>query len=407
MPRSRRILIICGDTPCGRDMVRGIDSYCRVSGRWEYHLEGEKSPESPRRCELAIRQWHAEGMIVQIRTEEIASLVRRSGLPAVHVSGSSAFDMPMVIPDFAAAGRIAAEYFLNAGFSNFAFCSLTPEYSSATISQSFTATLAIHGHVCTVFTDICKTGHETNWVKNRRRMSSWLASLKRPLALLCMNDLRAREVVSECGRLGLRVPEDVAVVGVGNGEFFCRMSSPQISSVDTHSQRIGYAAAELLERLLRGCRPPKGPILVPPRGVVERQSSKTFVVADQDVAEALRYIRDHSQEPICVKELLRLLQLSRKTLERRFEKFVGHTPKQEILRVRLGRVKGLLAEPGISIPAVAKASGFTSAGSFCHFFRRAAGVSPVKYRRERSGRNLAGNAPAAAGELTRAIARIQ
>ena len=82
--------------------------------------------------------------------------------------------------------------------------------------------------------------------------------------MLCIYDLKAIEVTLACRRLGIKVPDHLAIVGAGNEEFLCRMSNPPLCSVDTNKQEVGYQAAKLLDRLLHGGKAPAKPILITP-----------------------------------------------------------------------------------------------------------------------------------------------
>ena len=155
---------------------------------------------------------------------------------------------------------------------------------------------------------------------------------------------------------------------------------PPLSSVDIDIQRIGYKAARMLHRRLMGAKFPAKAILVAPRRVVVRQSSNVVAVEDPDIAAAMRFIRDHAGEPLSVKDILREVPISRKVLERHFEKLVGRTPKAEILRVRLDRAKMLLSETDLPMPEVAQRSGFANNEMLPRYFRKKIGMTPTQYR---------------------------
>src|SRR5262249_29800449 len=157
---------------------------------------------------------------------------------------------------------------------------------------------------------------------------------------------------------GLRVPDEVAVIGVDNDEFLCHLSSPPLSSVNTGAERVGYEAAALLDRLMAGGRPPTAPILLPPVGVVVRSSTDVVASEDRELAELIRFVRDNACGGLRVEEALRRSSLSPSTMQRRFKALLGRTPKQEILRVQLERAKQLLAETDLTVAEVAAKCGF-------------------------------------------------
>ena len=98
----------------------------------------------------------------------------------------------------------------------------------------------------------------------------------------------------------------------------------------------------------------------------------------------MRFIRDHAQAPISVKDLLQAVAISRRALERRFEASVGRTPKQEIMRVRINRAQQMLAQTDLAAATIAMQCGFTRPDKLSTAFRRETGVTPVEYRRQHS-----------------------
>jgi LacI family transcriptional regulator len=381
MPHVKRLLLVGVDT-IGRGAVQGAHNYCQAHGNWEYHLD-DKSPEAIARALLAIRRWKTSGIgiLASVSNDAIERLIRTSGVPAVNVSGVRKLDLPAVTVDNVAAGRMAAQHFLDNGFRNFAFCAATIELFSRERCEGFSRRVGEAGFCCSVFTDRF-TGEADAWAINRRRQDRWLRSLKKPTAIMCMYDKRGHEVAWACRRLGLRVPIDVALVGVCVDESVCLMSSPPLSSVDVDLQRIGYEAARLVDSLIEGGKPPAERLLIPPRRVVARQSSDIVMIDDPEIAAAMHFIRKHVGKPIGVKDLLREVPISRKTMERGFKKFIGRMPKEEIMRLRMDSAQRLLDETDLSIDAVAEKSGFTDQTTFSISFRRKTGITPTIYRRK-------------------------
>src|SRR5262249_13925373 len=162
-----------------------------------------------------------------------------------------------------------------------------------------------------------------------------------------------------CRRINVRVPDEVAVIGVDNDEILCNLSSPPLTSVDINTERIGYEAAALLDRLMAGAGAPRQPKLLPPRGVVPRQSTDVLATEDHELAAVIRYIREHACEGLRLKDLLHTTGLSHRTLERRVRELLGRSPKEEITRVQLERAKRLLTETDLPVPVIPPKSPFS------------------------------------------------
>jgi LacI family transcriptional regulator len=190
------------------------------------------------------------------------------------------------------------------------------------------------------------------------------------------------QVVEACRLAGLRVPDEVAVVGVDNDDLFCGLARPSLSSIIVPAERIGFEAAAVLERLLAGAKAPRNPRLIPPAGVVTRQSSDVLAGGDPDVTAAVRFIRDHGHRPISVEDVLRAVPVSRRSLERRFRALLGRGLGEEIRRAHLQRAKDLLAATALSVTEVAGQAGFAGVHYLSRVFRQETGLTPTAYRRQ-------------------------
>jgi LacI family transcriptional regulator len=177
------------------------------------------------------------------------------------------------------------------------------------------------------------------------------------------------------------VPDDVAVIGVDNDVHLCNLCTPPLSSIDVNPSRIGYEAAALLMQLMNGAPRPTEPVMLgPPRGVVPRQSTDVLAVEDEDVAGALRYIRERATEGIQVRDVIANARRSPSTLERRIKATVGRTIKAEITRARMQRAKLLLQETDLAISTIAVRSGFSEPKYFCEVFRQTEQMTATAYR---------------------------
>lgn len=363
-----------------RGALRGIKNYA-VSQPWMIRMA------DPQNTSLeTIRRWDPAGIIFQGRLPAEAAEVVGLGRPTVNVSGVLEPQLaPRVGADDAAVGRLGAEHFLERGFRHFAFVGYSNYYYSNRREAAFIAALRKAGFRCEVFHEISELAERravSDWTSVDEQLHRWLLSLPRPTALMACNDFQGFELAQACRMAGLRVPEDVAILGVDNDELLCEMSQPALSSIALPSARIGYEAAAMLSRLMRGGSAPRTPELLPPTGVVVRASSDTVALDDAELAAALRFIRERAWDPIGVRDVAARTSLSRRSLERRFTQTLGRTPLQEIRRVRMERAKQLLANTDQPMPQVAQASGFSNAERLSVVFREESGMTPTEYRRQ-------------------------
>jgi LacI family transcriptional regulator len=181
------------------------------------------------------------------------------------------------------------------------------------------------------------------------------------------------------------VPEEVAVVGAENEETLCTFATPPLSSIRYDGQTVGYIAAEMLDRLMRGKRLRRKAVVVPPRSIVVRHSSDVLVINDPLVAHAARLIREQALSGLNVDQLCRKLNASRSTLDRRMKAALKRSPKQEILRVRFREVERLLRETDLTVETIASQTGFAHSHYLQAAFKEAHGMTPGAWRRGQAG----------------------
>jgi LacI family transcriptional regulator len=290
--------------------------------------------------------------------------------------------LPLVANDEEGAGRLAAEHLLERRFTNFVYSGYTDQVWSERRCRGFRETLAQAGHTCEVHYYPRTFTTANTWEKAQQELTAWLRGLPKPLGVMACSDRHAYNVLDACQRARLTVPDDVAVVGVDNEEALCRLSNPPLSSVANSPRAVGYQAAQLLDQLMNGGADPATvePILIPPQGVVTRRSTDIMVVEDTVVSEALRFIREHASESIDVCEVVQQVSVSRSMLYRRFQKALGRSPHEHILRVRMDRVKELLVQTSLPLERIAALTGFQHVEYLVAVFKREVGMTPGRYR---------------------------
>jgi LacI family transcriptional regulator len=282
---------------------------------------------------------------------------------------------PSILNDNREVGRVAVRHLLERGLRSLAFYGPRGRWwSDERLAGAREA--APGGRIA-----VRRSGPQP-WEAEQAGLGRWLAGLPGPAGLFAANDILGLRALDACRRSGLGVPEQVAVVGADDDAELCELSDPPLSSVAFHPERAGFEAASLLDRLMRGERAPRRPLLVAPRGVTTRQSTDVLAIADPHVARALHFIRRHACEGINAASVLREVGLSRRSLEHRFRKALGRTPKAEIRRLQIERAKGLLSGTELKIAAVADRCGFHQAAYLCAVFRRAVGTTPAAWRRQ-------------------------
>ena len=369
-------LVIETSLASGRDILRGIARYVREYGPWSIYLEPRGLEES---VPGWLRNWDGDGIIARFQNARIARAIVSTGIPTVDVLGVVRRpELPLAHVDNAAIARLAAEHLLERGFRRFAFCGLDGTNWSDERRDAFGQAVALAGGECIVYRP---RGARGTWEDEQDRIAEWVRSLPRPCGVMACNDPRGQKVLEACRRSGVRVPDEVAVVGVDNDEPICEIADPTLSSVVADHEGVGYQAAALLDRARAGEIGAGVAVFVPPVGVVTRRSSDVLALADREVAAAIGLIREHACLGLQVDEVCQKLALSRSTLQRRFRQVLGHTIHDEIVRVRLGRAQELLAETEMPIAAIAVRCGFSCQEYLGAVFRARLGQTPASYRR--------------------------
>lgn len=358
----------------GRSIIKGVAAFANRHGPWHLHVE----PEGERR--LLPHGWQGDGVIARLSTPAVARAVLGLGVPVVNVSGifleGPAAKLPRVCNDRGASGSMAARHLIDRGFRNFGYVGLPTLAYVREHQEAFAAALDRAGFACHAHAlgrGLEKTGRPS-------RLIAWLEGLPKPVGILTWSNVQGRAVIDACRRAEILVPEDVAVLSGDDDQLLCESCFPQLSAIAVAAERIGEQAAELLQLLIERRPLPPTPILVPPIGIITRQSTDTLAVDNPDLVRAIGYIREHATRNIHVEDVLAAVPLSRRSLERIFQDSLGRSPAQEIRRVRIERAKQLLATTDLPIPKVATASGFGTGEYLATIFRQATGMTPLKYR---------------------------
>lgn len=373
----------------GRGLLRGILRYSRLHGPWSLHVApGHIDQVLPK-----AKSWRGTGIIARIRSPEMEKVIRSTRLPFVASSLRESRSARTwnkfgeIRTDSEAIARMGAAHLLEVGLRRFAFCGFANCAWSSHREKAFLQFSKDGGYPCSAHhIALANWMQRPNWIESWQHeqpiMVKWLRSLPKPVGLMACNDVCGREVLQACATAGLRVPDQVSVVGVDNDEMMCELSNPALSSVVLDIEKAGYNAAQLLDGLMRG-QPAGGQIVwVRPTHVATRRSSEAIIQEDALVGEALQFIREHAKRPVSVSDVTDELRVSRRTLERRFFRATGRTVLSEIMRFHLKRAKQILLETDLPCHKVAVESGFGSVKTFNRSFGRQEGTTPQNFRRQ-------------------------
>lgn len=359
-------------------LMSGILDYARDHGDWSF----ARVPEALSPSIDWLVEWPGDAAFALITNERDAGLARALKIPIVNLAGHlQDAGVPSVTVDHRAIGVMAAGHLIERCFKRFGYYGVEGKSYSDERLSGFSQAVAESGGFCDVLLVGNFEARPVPWVDQQEELESWLKGLVPPVGVMASTDLRAGMVVDACQRLGLRVPEDVAVIGVDNDPVACEFRDPQLSSVSRNDHRVGYEAAKLLDDLVHGRTGVGTSIRIAPDLVVSRKSTQVMAVEDREVAEVLHLMEEMLDQPFGVEVLMANRQISRRRLEQRFKACLGCGPAEYLNRKRVERAKVILLEDGhCSLTDVSVACGFTELRRFREVFRRFTGMSPAEFR---------------------------
>jgi LacI family transcriptional regulator len=361
-------------------ILHGITEIGHHVGPWAYFFDDEARAATDRGwlCEngwAGVISRHTTSMMAETCLERHIPLVDLSDYPSLH-------GLTKIRPANPSIGRIGAEHLLDGGFRNFAFCGYDNTNWSQERCAGFTQAIKQAGFPCIVHNTNYPGALSPEWDRSEaEKLAEWLKQLPLPTAIMTCHDMRALQLLTAANNAGLRVPEDVAILGVNNDTIRCELATPPLSSVATNPTVTGRKAAELLARIMAGDKTTNTEIRIEPNGVVVRRSSDVLAVPDKGVAAALRFIREHACEGINVDQVLPHAAMSRAHIEKKFREYLGRSPQAEIRRVQVLKIRQLLAETELPLKHIAELTGFEYMEYMSYVFKRAVGMAPGAYRR--------------------------
>jgi Transcriptional regulators len=381
----RLILLTDFTESYAHNLLKGIMTYSKENEPWvlcrmplafkqQYGIEGILN---------WAKRWKADAIIAQFDNVDNVDLFRQNGIVALAQDYKSRFStIPNITSNYKLTGKMVADFFLQRGFKNFAFFG----YKNACWSQER----------CEGFKDeVTKFGFKDNfyafhnqkleelWFYKQHPLSKWLKSLPKPIALMACDDTQGQIITEICKLSNLRIPEDIAVMGVDNDEMTCNLSDPSLSSVLLDIEKGGYDSARLIDSMIRSKNlSTYTDIYINTSYIVQRQSTNIYPIEDKEIAQALKYIDQCTLEKISVDDIVKQVPLSRRLLEIRFKQYTKMSIYQYIMKKRMGRFAQMLIESNAPVTEIAAQIGITDIKNLSRQFKTIEGCSPLEYRKE-------------------------
>ena len=370
------VLLLETSRAFGRQLIIGIARYSRLYGPWSFY----KEPIDLKSSIPHLTNWKPDGIIMRdsLITKELLKL-KIPTILAIHDSKYPK-DLPVIKTDSYSIAKMASEHLLEKGLKNFAFCGFDNYDWSKERKLYFSRFNSKAGYKTHIYLQP-KRIKKDDWQNELQHVNEWIKSLPKPVGIFACNDDRGQHILEVCKSINLNVPEDVAVIGVDNDPMVCEIGDPPLTSIALNVESAGYEAAKLLDQLIDKKKVGLRKMIVTPSHVVQRQSTDIFAVNDDEVATAIRYIKNNAKNKILVKDVVKATSISRRTLEKRFKKTIHRSIYREIQQVRIELISKLLVETDLSISQITSLFSFTGVEHISRYFKKEKGVGLREFRK--------------------------
>lgn len=348
----------------------GVATYAKEAG-WHLNSSAEYSGRLP-------MEWTGNGIITHRGVPAIESYIKNFNRSVVSVVATNLG--PCVCDDREETGRIAARYFHSRGFRKMLYyCPHIPPENDLRRAGFESECGELE---CAAF-DLHAAPLSMTWSKQCEYLSKQLKQADLPIAVFAFEDCLSTEILDAALAAGLRVPEDVSILGVNNDELLCETQQVSLSSIENNLVKVGYEAASLLDRLMAGGTAPEKPIMISPEPqIVLRQSTDAYAITHPGLSKALSFIKNHFTESISVPDAARAAGMSESGLRQAFQQYLKRPPGEEISRLRMEFACRLLTETDMKIEDIAESAGFMDRRNLYAAFQRANNITPSQYRKD-------------------------
>lgn len=380
------ILLIDFTEDYGKSLLKGITQYSKENGPWLFcrmpmHYRENLSMDHIIKF---AKDWKADGIIAQFYNHADIKKLVETKIPVIVEDFKERFtEFPNITGGYFEAGQMGAKYFINKGYKNFAFYGFDNIVWSRERAEGFEDSVIKHGEKVYFFSPK-KIASRELWFYKPSALSKWLTSLPKPIAIMACDDERAQNITEACKYSKIKIPEEVAVLGVDNDELTCNLSDPPLSSIGLDIKQGGYEAAKLMQLMIENKNQEIYDIVVKPTTIITRQSTDICATTDQQIAKALNYIHQNIENNINVEDVLKTVSISRRALEKRFLEVTGSAVYKYICHLRIRKFSDKLLESDKSIYEIALEIGYNDNKNLSRLFKQIHGCTPLQYRKAKT-----------------------
>ncbi|NLJ00377.1 MAG: substrate-binding domain-containing protein [Bacteroidales bacterium] len=374
------LVLIDYSTEFSRLLINGLIRYAQESRQWTFYrlplyyrnLYGEEGI-----IERA-KEWNVDFVIVQWDFISLSSLERLQVPVFLEDYKEEGKSYSNITGDYLSMGGMAAKFFIQRRYKNYAFYGKKGFIWSNERAEGFRREIEKTKGNYYFFES--EALHEVEWRSNHVQLEDWLLSLPKPVALFACDDSFALQVSELCKINNIKIPDEIALLGVDNDNLICNLSDPQISSIVLDAEKGGYELGRKIEMVVKRKDYTPFNITINPLRIELRGSTDKYNVDDIYIGKIIKYIESNFHLNISINQLTDLVPLSRRSLEIRFKKAMGTSLYQFIINVRMNHFINLLTTTKIPMSDLSIQSGFNDYSNAFRIFKRMKGCSPVEYR---------------------------
>ena len=369
-------------------IMAGITDYMRNKGDWQLIVW----PDSSLKSLEFLKHRGCKGAFVSVQTSIKAQQLLEIGIPVIAVTAlQDMLNLPFVSADSELVAKMAFDYFTKKHFRHFGYFGLTEALWSRQRLDHFSRCVAqVEGHVHVYEGEQLSITNETPFTKlwtdmvlnkDQQELADWLRQVPKPIAILASCDILACHLSNVAREAGLTIPDETAILGVNDDQALCNLCDPPLSSIAFNLKKAGGDAARLMDNLIAGKEMLRGQwIQIQPAYVKSRGSTDIFAIDDPDVIAALTYIRKNSQTSLQVDDVAHNVCVSKRSLQMKFQKSLGHSVHDEIVHAHFEIAKALLIDTNLPIDEIAARSGFHYTTNLRRVCKELTGMLPHIYR---------------------------
>ena len=378
-----RVLIISDFTESfSHKLLAGIVDYSRQKEQW---IVRRMPPEYKAQIGIpgvirVAKEWDVNAVIGQFEPTDDIGLFAENGIVAIAQDYKKKFtSIPNITADYLGTGRMAARFFIERGFRNYGFFGMNDVCWSDERCDGFRREVEAAGFGDSFYSYRMQE-IDMVWYYQRNRLRDWLRMIPKPIAIMACDDNQGANLIEACHGIGIKIPEEVSVIGVDNDETLCSLGSTTLTSIQIDIEEGGRQTAALVERLVADPKAPAEDIVLQPVKIVGRMSTAAFATADQQILKALLFIHKNALKKISVSDVMTEAALSRRLLERRFKSVTGKTLYEYITDQKLKYFAEQLADTDEQVINIALSMGENDTKSISRRFKQLYGCTPVEWR---------------------------